>query len=99
MIDENYQQIEIRDFVNTLTEVDHCDECDEKKKIICCDKCANSVCCSYSCSILFPHHNGGVYAVCRSCKTQIEGKLKIFIDLDKLKLLKRKIKKRLQKKR
>ena len=97
MNDENYKLREIRDFVTTLTEVDHCEECDEKTKIICCDKCANAVCCNHSCSILFPHHNGGVYAVCNSCKTQIETKLRVLVDLDKLKLLKRKIKRRMQK--
>jgi hypothetical protein len=97
MNDENYKESEVRDYINRLTEEDYCNECDEKKKIVCCDKCGNAVCTSNRCTVMFPHYKGGVFAVCTSCKTQIEGKLKIFIDLDKLKLLKRKIRKRLQK--
>jgi hypothetical protein len=97
MNDENYKEGQLRDYINRLTEEDCCNECNEKKKIVCCDKCGNAVCTNNRCTVMFPHYKGGVYAVCTSCKTQIEGKLKIFIDLDKLKLLKRKIRKRLQK--
>ena len=94
MNDENYKESELRDYINRLTEEDVCNECDQKRKIICCDKCGNAVCTSNRCTVMFPHYQGGVYAVCTSCKTQIEGKLKILVDFDKLKLLKKKIMKK-----
>ena len=94
MNDENYKEGELRDFINRLTEEDVCNECDQKRKIICCDKCGNAVCTSNRCTIMFPHYVGGIFAVCTSCKTQIEGKLKILVDFDKLKLLKKKIMKK-----
>jgi len=94
MNDENYKEGELRDFINRLTEEDVCNECDQKRKIICCDKCGNAVCTSNQCTVMFPHYVGGIFAVCTSCKTQIEGKLKILVDFDKLKLLKKKIMKK-----
>ena len=94
MNDENYKEGELRDFINRLTEEDVCNECDQKRKIICCDKCGNAVCTSNRCTVMFPHYMGGVFAVCTSCKIQIEGKLKILVDFDKLKLLKKKIMKK-----
>lgn len=97
MNDDNYKQREVKIHIDNLTEKDDCDECGEKRKIVCCDKCANSVCTSYKCSLLFPHRNGSIYTICNSCRTEIEHRLKMVVDLDKLKLLKKKIKKRLQK--
>lgn len=94
MNDENYKEGELRDFINRLTEEDVCNECDQKRKIICCDKCGNAICTSNRCAVMFPHYVGGIFAVCTSCKTQIEGKLKILVDFDKLKLLKKKIMKK-----
>lgn len=95
MSDENYKHREIRVSVDKITDIDFCNECDEERKIVSCDKCANAVCTNYKCSLLFPHRNGSVYAVCNTCRVEIESKLKLFVDLDKLKLLKRKIKKRM----
>ena len=91
MDDEN---LEITRSISNLTEMDNCNECDEKRQIVCCDKCANAVCTNSTCCILFPHHGDSVFAICKSCKNEIESKLKLVVDIDKLKLLKRKIKRR-----
>ena len=75
-----------------LNERDECNECNEVKTILQCNKCGNSICTSRKCSLLFPHYFNSIFAVCNSCRLDIEGKLKISIDVEKLKLLKKKIK-------
>ena len=86
----NYDIIKSYQF---LDEKDICNECNEVKKIILCNKCGNSICTSSKCCIIFPHYFDTLFAVCNDCRLEVEGKLKILIDFEKLKLLKKKIKK------
>lgn len=74
-------------------ERDKCYECNQDKMILQCDKCGNSICTSSKCSVLFPHYFNTIFAVCNSCRLDIECKLKISVDVEKLRLLKKKIKK------
>ena len=74
--------------------IDICSQCDEKKRIICCNKCGEAICRSEKCSQLFPHYQDTIYAICTECSHDIGIKLKLVIDMSKLKLLKRKIKTR-----
>ncbi len=102
MNDENYKHREIKIMIDDLTEQDYCYECDEKRCYVICNKCANSVCTSATCSTLFPHRKNTMFVVCRKCRFQIESQFKLVvdeIDYDKLVLLKRKIKRNLQKRR
>ena len=100
MSDEKYKHLEIRESVDKITDIDCCYECDEKRKIVYCDTCANAVCTNSKCSLLFPHRNGSIYAVCNTCRIEIESKFKLVVDLEKLKLLKKIVhKKRLLQKR
>ena len=80
------------DSLTQISEIDYCNECDKEMRILCCEKCAESVCITGKCSLTFPHHNDTLYVICRTCSTKIEKKLKVLLDLDKLKLLKKKIK-------
>ena len=73
---------------------DYCSQCNEKTRIISCNKCGNAVCKNQNCSQLFPHYHDTLFAICAECSYNIGKKLKIVIDIDKLKLLKRKIKMR-----
>jgi hypothetical protein len=72
--------------------VDHCSQCSEKKRIVSCNKCGNAICQNLHCSQLFPHHHDTLFAICMECSYNIGKKFKMVIDIDKLKLLKRKIK-------
>ena len=76
-----------------ISDIDHCYECDLKTTILACNKCGNAVCNKGNCCMLFPHYNESLYVICRTCAKGIDKKLKVLVDLDKLKLLKKKIKK------
>jgi hypothetical protein len=73
---------------------DHCSQCREKRRIVSCNKCGDAVCQDTRCSQLFPHYHDTIYAICKECTYGISNKLKLVIDMSKLKLLKNKIKKR-----
>ena len=86
----------LRNSKNTLmhiSDIDYCNECANEKQILCCDKCAESVCIKGKCSLTFPHYNDTLYVICRTCSIQINKKFQVLIDVDKLVLLKKKIKK------
>jgi hypothetical protein len=72
-------------------DIDFCNECNAKSLIKCCDKCGEGVCANDNCSLVFPYHRNTNYILCRTCSDKIESKLKVVIDLDKLRLLKQKI--------
>jgi len=73
------------------TDDEFCNECNTNRLIECCNKCGEGVCVNDNCSTIFPHYKNTVFVLCRSCSDQIESKLKVVIDLDKLRLLKNKI--------
>lgn len=90
---------------------DICSNCEIKKKIISCNKCGDAICNNPCCSKLFPHYGNTLFAICNSCDLKIGGKFKEvkaekkmvdkmvmvnMIDHDKLRLLKKKIKKKYQ---
>jgi hypothetical protein len=81
------------DSLTQISDVDYCNECEQEKQILCCEKCAESVCIKGKCSLTFPHYNDTLYVICRTCTKKIENKLLVLVDLDKLVLLKKKIKK------
>ena len=69
---------------------DHCSQCREKRRIVSCNKCGDAVCQDTRCSQLFPHYHDTIYAICKECTYGISNKLKLVIDMSKLKLLKKK---------
>jgi len=71
-----------------------CIQCEYRESIWKCSSCDNIVCDNVSCCLTFPHYKNGLHIVCNMCKVRIEGKLKLVVDIDKLKLLKQKIQKR-----
>jgi hypothetical protein len=73
---------------------DICSECNEKSNIVSCNKCGNPICNKNTCSSLFPHYKNTLYAICYSCSKEISDKMKLVIDMNKLSLLKNKIKTR-----
>ena len=68
---------------------DRCNECDEHAVQEACNKCGEGVCMSVSCCESFPHHNNSHYVICRQCTNTID---------EKLRLLKQKISKKMEKK-
>lgn len=85
---------------------DICSNCDEKRKIVTCNKCGDAICENPRCSQLFPHYHNTLYAICNICSDNISRKFKIItaekkmvdkmvmvnmIDKDKLRILKYKI--------
>ena len=83
-----------------------CSNCDEKGKIVTCNKCGDAICQDPQCSQLFPHYHNTIYAICNMCSENVSRKFKLItsekkmvdkmvmvnmIDKDKLRLLKRKI--------
>lgn len=73
---------------------DICSECNEKSNIVSCNKCGDPICNKNTCSSLFPHYKNTLYAICYSCSKEISDKMKLVIDMNKLSLLKNKIKTR-----
>tara|TARA_B100000035_G_C20653242_1_gene401922 strand:+ start:212 stop:574 length:363 start_codon:yes stop_codon:yes gene_type:complete len=71
---------------------DICEECEEKKQIVLCEKCGGGVCENEDCSFLFPHYNNTLFVICRRCCDEVFDKFKLVMDFTKLKLLKNKIK-------
>ena len=84
---------------------DICSSCETKKKIISCNKCGDAICNNPSCSKLFPHYGNTLFAICNPCEIKIGSKFKEVkiekkvVDHDKLRLLKKKIKRKHQNKR
>ena len=72
-----------------IQEEDKCNECAEKAIQEGCNKCGEGVCMSVSCCESFPHHNNSHYVICRQCTNTID---------EKLRLLKQKISKKMEKK-
>ena len=75
---------------------DVCSSCEETTTIICCNRCGNAVCKLPTCSTLFPHYRNTLFVICNGCSETIYGKMKPveIPDVDKLTLLKKKIKTR-----
>ena len=79
---------------------DKCSECHSNTAQNVCQNCGDIVCLYDECSISFPHKNNDIFSVCSTCKESISNKFKK-VELEiypELRLLKKKIKKRLEKK-
>ena len=93
VVDPYNDDILIRTLFNLSVEgKDICSQCKERCDIVSCNKCGEAVCNKNRCSSLFPHYNNTIYAVCYSCSKEIADKMSLVIDLNKLSLLKNKIK-------
>ena len=92
----SYNQLNSKDMSVLFSEnsnwTDICEECNEKKQIVLCDKCGGGVCQNDDCSVLFPHYNNTLFVICNHCCDEIFDKFKLMIDFTKIKLLKNKIK-------
>ena len=92
VVDPYNDDILIRTLFNLSVEgKDICSQCKERCDIVSCNKCGEAVCNKNRCSSLFPHYKNTIYAVCYSCSKEISDKMNM-IDIDKLSLLKAKIK-------
>ncbi len=93
VVDPYNDDILIRTLFNLSVEgKDICSQCKERCDIVSCNKCGEAVCNKNRCSSLFPHYNNTIYAVCYSCSKEIADKMNLVIDLNKLSLLKNKMK-------
>lgn len=83
-----------------MTDWDRCSECHVNTAQNVCQNCGDIICLYDECSISFPHKNNDIFSVCSTCKESISKKLKIVKTeyYPELRLLKRKIKKRLENK-
>lgn len=70
---------------------DYCNECNANMIIECCNRCGNGICQNDDCSTIFPHHKNSVFAICRTCYVDIDRRLTLQIDIDKLRILKKNI--------
>jgi hypothetical protein len=79
---------------------DTCNECSEIKIQDSCNKCGEGVCLRASCCQTFPHYNKNIYIICNRCIIDIEKKLKPTSSVDQhdLRLLKKKINNRMNRK-
>ena len=76
----------------TLKCENRCELCSERQIYAQCDRCGESVCNSEpSCGMIFPHHYNTEFVVCKTCVADIEAKLKPVINIEELRLLKRRI--------
>ncbi len=76
----------------TLKCENRCELCSEREIHAQCDRCGESVCNSDPhCCMIFPHHHNSEFIVCQTCVADIETKLKPVINMEDLRLLKRKI--------
>jgi hypothetical protein len=83
-----------------FTDWDKCSECHSNTAQNVCQNCGDIICLYDECSVSFPHKNNDIFSICSTCKESISKKLKkVELDLyPELKLLKKKIKIRLEKK-
>jgi len=83
-----------------MTDWDRCSECHANTAQNVCQNCGDIICLYDECSVSFPHKNNEIFSVCCTCKESISKKFKkVELDLyPELKLLKKKIKIRLEKK-
>jgi hypothetical protein len=81
-----------------ITGWDKCSECHSNTAQNVCQHCGDIICLHDDCSINFPYKNNQIYSICSTCKESISKKFKIVEteDYPELRLLKKKIKKRLQ---
>ena len=80
------------DLINLLEkEKDLCSECLNNDALEICENCDKLICRNDACSELFPGEKKEYFAVCMSCKKDIERRFKVLIDLEKLELQKKKI--------
>ena len=77
-----------------MEQSNNCGQCGYRESLWKCSSCDNKVCDNVTCCLTFPHYKNGLHIVCNTCKVRIEGKLKLVVDVEKLKLLKQKINKR-----
>lgn len=70
---------------------DPCEVCNLSEIKESCNKCGTGVCTGSACALLFPHHGGTTFSVCIWCADVIRKKLTLYIDIDKLRLLKKRI--------
>ena len=55
--------------------LDNCNECNNNKRKIDCDKCGNALCKSLKCSWIFQHKYNTNYVICDTCYKSIDNKL------------------------
>ena len=96
MESKTYQQYNVIQF----SDWDRCSECHTNKAEDVCQYCWDIICLNNECSISFPHKNNGIFSLCLTCKERISNKFQIVEreDYPELRLLKNKIKKKLERK-
>ena len=71
--------------------LDPCEICNLSEIVECCNKCGTSVCGNDNCGLSFPHYGNTTFTICIWCANIIHKKLIPYIDVDKLRLLKQRI--------
>ncbi len=76
-----------------------CNECNTYVIKQVCDNCGEGVCFHDYCCEKFPHYNNTIFIICRGCVNKFEQNLYILEEADEydLQLLKKKIKKKIDK--
>ncbi len=81
---------EIKNLLERVSELYLCEYCEKKKLTVQCERCGASVCSHQECSILFPHHNNSVLAICKQCQNLYNQEIKVYIDTEKISNIKKK---------
>jgi len=68
-----------------------CEYCNINSISECCNKCGDGVCIDSDCSWQFPHYHNTMFIICNNCFIDVNKKLNVLIDYNKLNLLKEKI--------
>jgi len=82
------------DCINIDNTIDNCNECNDRKISVECDKCGNGVCNNIECQWAFPHRGNTTYTICNGCYQDIDYKLIDFNHLLIYKFLKRNVRRR-----
>lgn len=78
-------------FFKNSNDIDTCITCENKSRLLSCDKCGEGVCSRKGCSLAFPHYYNSLFVLCGECIDEISNKFKLVIDKSQLRLLKQKI--------
>lgn len=90
-MNSSYIGVSFRPHYFANSDDDFCNECNANTLIECCNRCGEGVCGNDQCSTIFPHHKNSVFAICKTCYIEIDRRLTLQIDVDKLRNLKKKI--------
>lgn len=80
---------ELKNLLDRVSQLYPCEYC-ENKMIATCERCGTSVCSNKECSIIFPHHNNSVLAICKCCLNLYNQEIKVYIDDNKINNVKKK---------